>query len=66
MLPEMNGQTWALLRKRDVEISVEELERPSSDPREYAALRHNVRQVEADRERAVAELRDEYEQASTR
>ncbi len=63
VLPEMNGQTWVLLRKRDVEITVEELERPADDPREYAAVKHNLRQVEADRERALADVREEYERA---
>lgn len=63
VLPEMNGQTWVLLRKREVDVTVEELERPGDDPREYAALKHNIRQVEADQERTVAELRREYEQA---
>jgi SAM-dependent methyltransferase len=61
VLPEMHGQTWVLLRRRDVEVSVEELARPGDDPRELAALRHNVRQVERDRERALDELRRHYE-----
>lgn len=65
VLPEMNGQTWVLLRKRDLEITVEELERPADDPREYAALKHNISQVEADRERTVAEVRNEYEESLT-
>jgi SAM-dependent methyltransferase len=43
--PEVQGQTWVLLRKRDVEITVGELERPEDDPREINALRHNVRQA---------------------
>jgi hypothetical protein len=42
----VHGQTWALLRRRDVTLSVEDLERPSGDPREVAALRHNVRQLQ--------------------
>jgi SAM-dependent methyltransferase len=44
--PEVHGQTWALLRRRDVTLTVEDLERPSGDPREVAALRHNVRQLQ--------------------
>jgi SAM-dependent methyltransferase len=44
--PEVHGQTWALLRRRDVTLSVEDLERASGDPREVAALRHNVRQLQ--------------------
>src|SRR5205807_3543218 len=41
-------------RKRGVELTPEDLERPDDDPREYAALRHNLRQVE----REVVSLRD--------
>lgn len=59
--PQVHGQTWALLRKRDVELTPDELERPSDDEREYGALRHNLRQVERDRHRALAELRHQYE-----
>lgn len=61
--PQIHGQTWALLRRREVEITVEELEAPTDDPREYVALRHNVRQVERDRESALGELRRQYEQS---
>ena len=59
--PQVHGQTWALLRKRDVELTPNDLERPSDDEREYVALRHNLRQVERDRHRALAELRHQYE-----
>ncbi len=46
--PRMQGQTWVLLRKREVSLSPWELERPADDPRELRALRHNVAQVAAD------------------
>jgi SAM-dependent methyltransferase len=59
--PEVHGQTWVLLQARDVDLTVAGLEQPSDDAREYAALRHNVRQVERDRERALDELRYQYE-----
>lgn len=59
--PQMHGQTWVLLRKRDVELTVEALAAPGADPREYAALRHNLRQVERDRELALSQLRQRYE-----
>lgn len=49
------------MRKRDVQITVDDLEKPADDPREYSALRHNVRQLERDREEALAQLRREYE-----
>jgi SAM-dependent methyltransferase len=58
-LPEMHGQTWVLLEKRDGAVSAEELERPSDDPREWIALKHNLRQVERDRERALREVSTE-------
>jgi SAM-dependent methyltransferase len=57
----VHGQTWTLLRKLDVQITADELAEPSNDPRELVALRRNLRQVEQDYERALAELRDEYE-----
>jgi SAM-dependent methyltransferase len=59
--PEVHGQTWVLLRKRNIEVTPTELDRPGDDPREYAALRHNIRQVERDRSRALDELRRYYE-----
>jgi SAM-dependent methyltransferase len=61
IVPEMHGQTWVLLRKRDLDVTTEELEKPADDPREYSALRHNLRQVERDREVALAELRRHFE-----
>jgi SAM-dependent methyltransferase len=57
----VHGQTWVLLQKRDVAITPRELEAPGADPREYAALRHNQRQIEVDRSLALAELRAHYE-----
>jgi SAM-dependent methyltransferase len=52
--PNVHGQTWVLMEKRDVEISIEELEEPADYPRELTALRHNLRQLERD-------LRNYYE-----
>jgi SAM-dependent methyltransferase len=58
--PNIHNQSWVLLRKRDVELTVGELERPGDDPREYPALRHNLqqaqREVEAAQERGRREL----------
>jgi SAM-dependent methyltransferase len=59
--PQVHGQTWTLLGKRNVDVTVADLERPANDPREYQALRHNLRQLERDRELALAELRQHYE-----
>lgn len=44
--PQIDNMSWALLRKRDVELTIEDLERPGDDPREYRALRHNLHQVQ--------------------
>jgi hypothetical protein len=63
--PQVHGQTWALLRRREVELTARDLERPGDDPREWAAVRHNIRQVERDREKALAELRASYEGSIT-
>jgi SAM-dependent methyltransferase len=42
----VHNQSWAVLAKRDVALSVEDIERPDDDPREYLALRHNLRQAQ--------------------
>lgn len=59
--PAIHGQTWVLMRRRDVQAAIQDLERPADDPREYLALRHNVLQVEQDRERSLAAARRHYE-----
>jgi SAM-dependent methyltransferase len=46
---------WPLLRKRDVQVTAEDLARPSDDPREMAALRHNLKQVQRELEMALSE-----------
>ena len=44
--PEWRGQGVVLLRKRAVEITVDELERiDPAEPREIEALKHNIRQL---------------------
>ncbi len=56
----VHGQSWALLRRRAGELTVEDLERPEEgEPREYLALRHNVQQLRRDH----GELRAFYEQS---
>ena len=55
--PQVHGQTWPLLRKRDVTISAADLAQPSADPRELIALRHNVEQLQ----RENRSLRHEFE-----
>jgi SAM-dependent methyltransferase len=44
--PQFQNYSWAVMRKRDVELTTEDIERPSDDPREYVALRHNIRQLQ--------------------
>jgi SAM-dependent methyltransferase len=61
--PQIHGQTWVLLRKRDVRVTVEDLEKPADDPREYLALRHSLRQVERDRALALEDQRRVYEES---
>jgi SAM-dependent methyltransferase len=61
--PNIHNQSWALLRKREVEVSVAQLEAPSEDPREYGALRHNLsqaqREIEAVQRRGAQALEAE-------
>jgi SAM-dependent methyltransferase len=58
--PQIHNQSWAVLRKRDVAVSVTDLERPGADPSEYAALRHNLvqaqREIESTQQRARLEI----------
>jgi SAM-dependent methyltransferase len=59
--PEIHNMSWALMRKRDVELTTEDLDRPGDDPREFAALRHNVRQLQ--REIEQLQQREAHERA---
>jgi SAM-dependent methyltransferase len=56
---QIHNQSWAVLRKRELELTVAELELPGDDPREYTALRHNLRQaqreIESTQRRCVEE-----------
>jgi SAM-dependent methyltransferase len=68
--PQVDGQSWALLRRRDVEFTTDDLERPEDDPREYAALSHNLWQTQREMERSqreqdarLTEVRAEYERS---
>jgi SAM-dependent methyltransferase len=52
-----SSHTWALLRKRAVRLTSEDLQLPEpEEPREVAALRHNVRQLQRRLEAVVAEM----------
>jgi len=69
--PGILNQSWPMMRKREVEITAEELLAPGDDPREWAALRHNLlqaqREAEAQSGRGIAlaegeeTIRAEYE-----
>jgi SAM-dependent methyltransferase len=59
--PQVHGQSWALMRRREVSLTVADLERPADDPREVAALRHNVQQLQRELELRGDEVRREYE-----
>lgn len=66
--PQIDNMTWVLLRKRDVELTIEDVTAPSDDPREYVALRHNLDQVRRELEQEALrgairldEVRHSYE-----
>lgn len=44
--PQFHDFSWVLARKKDVTVTTEDIERPSDDPREFLALRHNVAQLQ--------------------
>jgi SAM-dependent methyltransferase len=67
-LRRFHNFTWVLMRRRDVELTPEDLMRPADDPREFAALRSNIRQVQrevvyltAQLEALEGQVRQEYE-----
>ena len=43
---DYHGQTWTMMRKKDVLMTADELLEPGDDPREWRALRHNVEQLQ--------------------
>ena len=67
--PQFHNFSWVLGRKRDVSVTTEDVERPAGDPREFAALRHNLAQVQNEQVRELehqrmlceAALRDQAE-----
>jgi SAM-dependent methyltransferase len=54
--PRIHNSSWALLRKRDVTVTVDDLTRPGNDWREYQALRHNLARAQREIEHAEARL----------
>jgi SAM-dependent methyltransferase len=77
VVPEIHNMSWALMRKREVEITTADLEEPADDPREFTSLRHNLRQIQREvfelavkleqerslRQQEVEELRRSYEES---
>jgi SAM-dependent methyltransferase len=59
--PNIHNQSWAVLRKRDVEMSVAALERPGEDAREYLALRHNLLQAQRELEALALRGREQLQ-----
>jgi len=66
--PWVRNQHWVMMRRREVELTPEELVAPGDDPREWVALRHNVTQLQREVEasfRGAKEIADrssrEYE-----
>jgi hypothetical protein len=56
--PQVHGQSGACCIGGDVEVSAYRLAEPSGDPREYAAPRHSVEQLQREKR-----IRDEYERS---
>ena len=54
--PEIHKQSWAVMRKRSVELTTDDVALPAGDPREYEAVRENLRQTQRELENAEAEL----------
>jgi hypothetical protein len=60
---EIHNQSWAVLRKRNVRLSLGDLERPGEDPREYNSLRHNLRQLQRELEEVKQRGDDRLEES---
>jgi SAM-dependent methyltransferase len=54
--PRIHKSSWALLRKRDVGLTVEDVARPADDPREYWSVRNNLLRAQLEIEYAEARL----------
>ena len=51
--PQFHNYSWVTLRKKDVKLTTEDLQRPGDDPREFAALHHNIRQLQREEVREL-------------
>ena len=52
--PQIHNMSWAVMRKREVDLTDADLDRPGDDPREYLALQHNLLQLRREAEEAAA------------
>jgi hypothetical protein len=53
--PQFHNFSWAVMRKRDVELTDDDIDAPSGDPREYASVVHNVTQIQRELELIAAQ-----------
>jgi SAM-dependent methyltransferase len=60
--PRVHNQSWALLRKRAGEFTEDDILRPSGDPRELLAVKHNLLQAQREIEAGRAELATAHRQ----
>jgi SAM-dependent methyltransferase len=44
--PQIHNQSWAVMRKREIQLTAEDIERPENDPREDLAVRESLRQTQ--------------------
>jgi hypothetical protein len=54
--PRIHNSSWALLRKREVTLTVDGVAHPGDDWREYQAVRHNLLRAQREIEHAEARL----------
>jgi SAM-dependent methyltransferase len=60
--PQFQNYSWAVMKPKRIDVTTDDLERPSSDPREHIALQHQITQL---RREVVAErefLTQHYEE----
>lgn len=61
--PQFHNFSWAVLRKKNLDLTTEDIDRPLDDPREYAAVRHNLRQLQRELVGELDFLHAHYEAA---
>lgn len=61
--PQFQNFAWVSMTKREANLTTKEIAEPSSDPREFAALRHNIVQLHRE---VVSELENERELGNQR